>query len=91
MRAIQAMLGGVLQHRGVEAAVNEECAGMLQPTGSNENPFHHALAQFVIELRQRRVQCRFIAHRMAGEKARQLEVVIAQQEQAAAFVDRAGT
>ena len=42
-----------------------------------------------IELRQGRVQGRFVAHRLAGEEARQLEVVVAQQEQAAAFVDQA--
>ena len=34
-------------------------------------------------------QGRLVAHRLAGEKARQLQVVVAQQEQAAAFVDQA--
>ena len=36
-----------------------------------------------------RVKCGFIAHGMAGEEAGQLQVVVAQQKQAAAFVDQA--
>ena len=45
--------------------------------------------KFGIELRQRRVQGRLVAHRLAGEETRQLQVVVAQQEQAAAFIDQA--
>ena len=57
--------------------------------GAHGHLGHHALAQLGIELRQGRVQGRLVAHRMAGEEARQLELVIAEQEQTAAFIDQA--
>ena len=69
--------------------MHEERAVALQPGRRDGHLGHHALAQLGIELCQGRVQGRLVAHRLAGEEARQLEVVVAQQEQAAALVDQA--
>ena len=45
-------------------------------------------AKVGIELCQGRAQGRLVAHRLSGEEAGQFEVVIAEQEQATAFIDQ---
>ena len=68
--------------------MHEDRAVAPQPGRRDRDLGYHALAQAVVELRQRRVQRRLVADRMAGEEAGQLQIVIAQQEQPAALIDQ---
>src|SRR3984885_6657353 len=77
-----------VQHHGVESAVHEQGPVSAQPDRRGGHLRHHALAKAGIELRQRGVQRRLAAHRMSGEEACPLQVVIAQQEQSAPLVDQ---
>ena len=78
-----------VQHRRVKAGMHEQRAVVMQPAGRRSDLDRHPLAQTGVELCERGEQRRLAAHLLPGDRARQLQIVIAQQEQAAAVIDQA--
>ena len=87
MRAVEAVLGGwVFQHRGVEAAVNEQHRSVADPSGGAGNMAKHLGFQGVIQLIDGCLHHRLDPHMVARKHPGQLEVVVAKHEQAAPLV-----